>query len=61
MNQGIMHAAFKTGGQPLCRSRRAHMSVCVEQFRTDQKQCKRCAASLAKMDAKRARKQEAGQ
>lgn len=52
-NQGIIHAAYTTGGQPLCKTRRSIMSLRIEEFRTTEwHQCKRCAAKLAKRDAK---------
>ena len=57
-NQGIMHAAGAWGGLPLCRTRRAHMSKPVELFRNDVCQCKRCAAIVAKRDARAAAKQQ---
>ncbi len=50
-NQGIMHAAHRMGGEPLCRKRNAHMSTTVENFRNEPKQCKRCVAKVLKMDA----------
>lgn len=43
---------FKRGGKPLCGAKRTHMSLAVEDFRTDPRQCKRCAAKLAAMDAR---------
>lgn len=55
-NQGIMHAAPKTGGVPLCRKRNAHMSVAIDAFRSDPKPCKRCVATLTKMDAAAAKR-----
>jgi hypothetical protein len=56
-NQGIMHAAITAGGMPLCRRPNAHMSTTIESFRVAGKQCKRCAAIVAKMDASAARKE----
>ena len=57
-NQGIDHIARKAGDLPLCKNRRAYMSIAVETFRTDQgtgRYCTRCVAKLAKMDAIRNR------
>lgn len=59
-NQGIMHAAGKMGGEPLCRNRKAHMSTTLEEFRAYPKQCKRCAGKVAKIDAIK-RKRETAQ
>lgn len=53
-NQGIMHLAHKSGGLPVCRKTRAHMSAPREVFKLDAKQCKKCAAILAKWEAKEA-------
>jgi hypothetical protein len=47
-NQGIAHLAFRAGGVPFCRSRRAHLSVTIENA-AGWTICKRCAAKLAKM------------
>ena len=52
-NQGITHLARKTGGEPVCRRPRTIMSVTTDKFEHDPKQCKRCAAFLAKWRAKR--------
>jgi len=58
-NQGIMHAAYKTGGEPFCKTRRAVMSVNIEEFRTTVwTPCKRCTAKVAKLDAKKASKEK---
>jgi hypothetical protein len=59
-NQGIAHAAYRDGGfpLPLCRARRAHISCEIAGFRAYPKQCKRCAAKLAKMDAASARRRQ---
>lgn len=54
-NQGIAHAAFRAGGEPLCKSRRAHFTCSTETFRTISGQCKRCIAKLAKSDAVKAK------
>lgn len=51
-NQGIAHASYRAGGVPLCNNRRAHMSFDIEKFRALGGQCRRCAAKVAKMDAK---------
>lgn len=53
-NQGIMHLVRKIGGLPVCQNRRAHMGVTRDQFKFDVKQCKKCAAILAKWEAKEA-------
>lgn len=58
-NTGIMHAAYKRGGEPLCHTRNAHMSTTVELFRAEPKPCKRCAVKVAKMDAIVARREAA--
>lgn len=55
-NQGIMHAAYSVGGQPLCKNRNAHMSTSIERFRSEPLKCKRCKAKVEKMDAIKARK-----
>jgi hypothetical protein len=53
-NQGIAHAAFRDGGEPLCKRRGAHMSLSIERFLTTKfAQCKRCAAKLAKGQARK--------
>ena len=52
-NQGISHLARRAGAQPLCRNRKAHMSVAIDRFRADpgtMRVCTRCAAALAKLD-----------
>lgn len=51
-NQGIMHLSGTRGGFPMCRNKRAHMSTVREHFEIEQKQCKKCAAILAKWKAK---------
>jgi len=57
-NQGIIHAAYSDGGQPICKNRNAHMSSEIAKFRTyGASQCKRCAAKLVKMDAVKAKKE----
>jgi len=54
-NQGIMH--LRTGGWTIaCKRRDAHMATEIENFRTDPRQCKRCAAFLARRDERAARK-----
>lgn len=56
-NQGIMHAAHRAGGDSFCKTRRSIMSVSVAEFRTmNWTPCKRCAAKIAKLDAKAAAK-----
>lgn len=58
-NQGIMHAAYKTGGDALCKTRRSIMTLNIEEFRVMLWQpCKRCAAKVAKMDTKKANKEK---
>ena len=52
-NQGISHLARRAGAQPLCRNRKAHMSVAIDRFRADpgtMRVCTRCAAALAKLE-----------
>lgn len=58
-NRGIMHAAHKVGGTPLCRKRNAHMSVAIEAFRSDPLPCKRCLSVVAKMGAAARRREGA--
>lgn len=55
-NQGIMHAVFEFGGQPICGSQRALMATVIDQFREYSHQCKRCAAKLRDMDERAAKK-----
>lgn len=43
-NTGIMHA--RIDGRIVCGSRRPIMAVSVAEFRSDTKQCKRCAKKL---------------
>lgn len=47
-NQGIAHLAFKAGGDPFCKSRRAHIVVAIAD-RAGWPICKRCAAKAEKM------------
>lgn len=49
-NQGIAHLAFKAGGDPFCKSRRAHIVVAIDN-RGGWPICKRCEAKAAKMAA----------
>lgn len=49
-NGGIAHLAFRTGGDPFCKSYRAHMVVTSDN-RMGYPICKRCEAKLAKMQA----------
>lgn len=51
-NQGIAHLAFKVGGQPLCKSRRAHICVAIADRGNWGTICKRCAAKADAMAAK---------
>ncbi len=50
-NQGIMHAAHRVGGEPLCRNRNAHMSTSIDKFRGEPLRCKRCQAKVEKIDS----------
>jgi hypothetical protein len=52
-NTGIMHLMRTGGGGPVCRKPRAIMATTAERFINDPKQCKRCAALLAKWQAKK--------
>ena len=52
-NQGIAHLAFKAGGQPFCKSRRAHITVAVADRGAWGRICARCAARADKMQARR--------
>lgn len=46
-NQGVAHLAWRLGGQPLCRSRRGHISVTPDN-RMGYRICKRCEATFSK-------------
>ena len=48
-NQCIAHLAFRAGGAPFCKSRRAHIVVAVADASKWGCICKRCAAKAAKM------------
>lgn len=54
-NQGIMHLAYKIGGDPVCRNKRAHMSTIRDQFKLYPKQCKKCVATLTRWEMKEAK------
>jgi len=62
-HQGIAHIAHRPGGRPLCRHRKAHISVALADYRngaTNQdgpivRYCARCVAVVARMDAAKAR------
>lgn len=58
-NRGIWHAVHKFGQPTLCKSRRAIMACEVPAFRDREPKCKRCAARLADMDARAAKKSAA--
>ncbi len=62
-NQGITHLAFKTGGRPLCNTRRAIMSISIDRYRAGEqfgvRECSKCLAKLAAMDEKLQKKKEA--
>lgn len=47
-NQSIAHLAFKAGGQPFCKSRRAHIVCSADDASKWGTICKRCAAKAAK-------------
>lgn len=53
-NRGVAHLRIGDATRPACRTKRAHYWVDVARFRADAKPCKRCAAVLANMDAKKA-------
>lgn len=48
-NQAIAHLAFKAGGEPLCKSRRAHISISIADRASWGRICARCAAKADKM------------
>jgi hypothetical protein len=47
-NQGIAHLSFRPGGQPLCRSRTAHICVAISDKEKWPRICARCEKKLAK-------------
>jgi hypothetical protein len=53
-NQAIAHLGTGgAGGRPWCGRRNAHISVALESFKSGAwRQCARCAAKLAKSEAK---------
>lgn len=56
-NVGIMHLGKAgKGTSPRCGNRLAHMSTTIDAFRAWHDQCKRCAAILANIDAKSAKR-----
>jgi hypothetical protein len=54
-NQGIAHLAFKAGGQPFCKSRRAHIVIAHADRAAWDRICTRCAAKADKMQERAAR------
>lgn len=51
-NQGIFHLAYRSGGDPFCKARRAHMTCTPANAEAhNYAVCKRCAAKLEKMRA----------
>jgi len=56
-NQAIAHLGRGGAGQPaVCGAKRAHITVSREQFTSGSwSQCKRCAARVAKWEAKSAK------
>ena len=55
-NQGIAHLSRdRAGGPPVCNSRRAHITVTRDDFKR-WRQCKRCAATLAKWEARKTKR-----
>lgn len=48
-NQGIAHLSFRAGGQPLCKSQKAHIVCSFDDADKWGVICKRCAARRAKM------------
>lgn len=53
-NQGIAHLAFRAGGEPFCKSRRAHIVVACSNREAWGRICARCAAKAAKMQERQA-------
>lgn len=53
-NQGIAHLGFRAGGQPFCKSRRAHIVCAQADAATWGAICKRCQAKADKMKLKAA-------
>ncbi|HWV44082.1 hypothetical protein [Pseudorhodoplanes sp.] len=47
-NRAIAHLAFRAGGQPLCKSRRGHIVVAIDDC-AGWDICKRCQAKADKM------------
>ena len=47
-NQGIAHLAFKAGGQPFCKTRRAHIVIAYSDRASWPRICARCDAKAAK-------------
>jgi hypothetical protein len=48
-NQGIAHLAFRAGGAPFCKSRRAHIVCAIEDAEKWPVICKRCKMKAATM------------
>jgi hypothetical protein len=55
-NQGIAHLAFRAGGAPFCKSRRAHIVCTVEDSAKWDPICKRCKMKAATMRIQALRK-----
>jgi predicted Zn-dependent protease len=51
-NTGVAHLAFRLGGTPFCKNRRAFVTV-TDTDRKGYAICKRCEARLAKMRTKK--------
>jgi len=51
-NSLIAHLSRQAGGQPLCKSRRAHIVASIADKDRWPQICSRCAAKLAKMECK---------
>jgi len=52
-NAGTAHIGRGgNGGAPVCNNRRAHMTFDRTTFKLEPKQCVRCAAKLAKWEAR---------
>jgi len=56
-NNGIIHLSFQRGGKPFCNTRRSHMSTTVEESHKWGTICKRCEATLRKMQERQANKE----
>jgi hypothetical protein len=60
-NQGIVH--FRLAGRTGCKRplMSVHMATDIEKFRAEPRQCARCAAALAKIDAVAAKRAARGE